>query len=79
MTPAAIGQYAIDWHLGKARGRTLTERVQGWRELPPGLLALPHPSPRNNRWLARNPWFTAELVPELQRRVARALAGAEQG
>ncbi|NUN62197.1 MAG: uracil-DNA glycosylase family protein, partial [Burkholderiaceae bacterium] len=38
------------------------------------LLALPHPSPRNNGWLRQNPWFEAELLPELRARVARALA-----
>lgn len=33
---------------------------------------LPHPSPRNNPWLAKNPWFEAELVPLLRVRVADA-------
>ncbi|MDY0107075.1 MAG: uracil-DNA glycosylase family protein, partial [Giesbergeria sp.] len=40
----------------------------------PQLLALPHPSPRNNGWLHQNPWFEAELLPELRARVARALS-----
>lgn len=62
-----IGKYAIDWHMGKQG--TVTEIVGGWREAPIGTLPLPHPSPRNNRWLKSNPWFELELVPELQRRV----------
>jgi len=32
-------------------------------------LPLPHPSPRNNLWLRRNPWFEQEVIPELRRRV----------
>lgn len=68
-----IGQYARRWHLPGARGN-LTETVRDWRRYGPGLLPLPHPSPRNNLWLRRNPWFEEEVVPELRRRVARALA-----
>ena len=36
-------------------------------------LALPHPSPRNNRWLVKNPWFESEVLPRLQREVQKAL------
>ncbi len=73
-----IGQYAQAWHLGKS-DQNLTERVKGWRsyyDVLPGQirnLPLPHPSPRNNLWLKRNPWFEEELVPELQRTVALLL------
>ncbi|GAA0786625.1 uracil-DNA glycosylase family protein [Marinobacterium sediminicola] len=63
-----IGRYAQDWHLGK--GITLTERVRHWRAYLPGCIPLPHPSPRNNLWLRRNPWFEEELLPELKRRIA---------
>ncbi|WP_372970657.1 uracil-DNA glycosylase family protein [Marinobacter sp.] len=68
-----IGQYAHAWHLpgGKA---PVTERVRRWREVWPKMLPLPHPSPRNNLWLRRNPWFEEEVVPELQQRV-RAILG----
>jgi len=34
---------------------------------------LPHPSPRNNLWLKRNPWFEEELLPILRKRVAEVL------
>ncbi len=34
---------------------------------------MPHPSPRNNIWLKINPWFTAEVVPTLQRQIAELL------
>jgi len=66
-----IGKYALDWHLGKPGTVTdiVTDIVTDWREAKQGILPLPHPSPRNNRWLKLNPWFELELVPELQRRV----------
>lgn len=68
-----IGQYALAYHLPQA-GATVTEAVQTWREHWPQVVPLPHPSPRNNRWLRSNPWFEAELVPALRARVAAVLA-----
>ena len=64
-----IGQYAQKYRLGSTRKASLTNTVQAWREFTPGNLPLPHPSPRNNRWLKKNPWFDAEVVPYLRRRV----------
>ncbi len=69
-----IGQYAMGYHLTQQHGN-LTQTVAAWRELGPALIPLPHPSPRNNRWLKRNPWFEQELLPVLRERVAAALAG----
>ena len=68
-----IGQYAQAIHLAGRRKANLTETVQSWREYLPDYLPLPHPSWRNTAWLARNPWFEAELVPELRRRVRAAI------
>ena len=67
-----IGQYAQQWHLQPGR-RSLTEIVSAWKSYGRERLPLPHPSPRNNRWLVRNPWFEDEVVPELRRRVRAAL------
>lgn len=69
-----IGQYAQNYYL-KDGHASLTERVRNWRSLPQEMLALPHPSPRNIGWFQRNPWLADELIPELQQRVARLLAG----
>lgn len=69
-----IGQYALAWHLGPRAKATLTETVQAWREFSPKLWPLPHPSPRNNIWLKRNPFFSRDLLPELQKQVVTALA-----
>lgn len=70
-----VGSYAQKWHLRERASPTLTETVARWREFPAELVPLPHPSWRNTAWLKRNPWFEAELVPELRRRVKKALAG----
>lgn len=67
-----IGQYAMAYHLPQHKG-PLTEAVRAWRSYGPGLVPLPHPSPRNNGWLKRHPWFEAELLPALRARVAVAL------
>lgn len=66
-----IGGYAMRWRLGRG---DVTATVARWRELGPEVMPLPHPSWRNTGWLRRNPWFEAELVPELRRRIA-AFAG----
>ena len=64
-----IGQYAMDWHLGSRAKATLTETVLAWREFSPKLWPLPHPSPRNNIWLKKNPWFVHEVLPTLREQV----------
>lgn len=67
-----IGQYAQAYHLG-GKKQSVTETVRRWREYWPAVVPLPHPSPRNNIWLTRNPWFDDELLPVLRQRVADAL------
>ena len=69
----AIGQYAQAWHL-KETEKNLTETVRNWRAYGPHILPLPHPSPRNNIWLKKNPWFNDSLLPHLRRTVGRILA-----
>lgn len=68
----AIGQYAINWHINQSYP-TLTATVADWQRWWPTQLPLPHPSPRNNRWLARNPWFAEDIIPQLQERVRELL------
>lgn len=68
-----LGRHAMAWHLGLERRATLTSVVEGWRARWPEQLPLPHPSPRNRRWFAKNPWFEAEVLPALRGRVAELL------
>jgi uracil-DNA glycosylase len=70
-----IGRYAMAWHLPRA-GASVGETVRRWHEFWPTVVPLPHPSPRNNLWLRRHPWFEAELLPALRERVADVLASA---
>ena len=70
----AIGRYAQVGLLGAQAGTNLTDTVRDWRRhLARGVLPLPHPSPRNQLWTRRNPWFAEELLPVLRERVALAL------
>jgi uracil-DNA glycosylase len=65
-----VGQYAQRRYLGTRRQKSLTETVRSWREYRPDFLPLPHPSWRNTAWIKRNPWFEAEVLPELRGRIA---------
>ena len=67
-----IGQYAIGWH-GDGRKRSLTEVVRGWKAWGPSRVPMPHPSPRNNLWLRKNPWFEQEVLPHVRSRVGELL------
>ncbi len=67
-----IGQYAQQHYLD-TRHKTLTERVQNWRDFAPVHFVLPHPSPRNQLWLKKNSWFEAETVPALRERIESIL------
>lgn len=68
-----IGRYAMEWHMDVDRKETLTQHVARWQEHLPATLPLPHPSPRNNRWLKRNPWFEQDVVPALKSRIGDIL------
>ena len=65
-----IGQYAQAWFLKSEKKATLTETVKNWKTYLPEYFVLPHPSPRNNIWLNKNPWFEKKLVPQLEKRVS---------
>jgi len=61
-----VGSYAQAYYLGRARHKTLTETVRAWRDYLPHFLPMPHPSPRNQMWFKRNPWFAHEVLPFLR-------------
>lgn len=65
-----VGGYAQRYYLGGTRKASMTETVRAWCDTLPEVLPLPHPSWRNTAWLRKNPWFEADLVPVLRRRVA---------
>lgn len=64
-----IGHYALDWHLSNPNRSSLTETVIQWQDHWPSILPMPHPSPRNNHWLKKNPWFSVDVLPKLKKRI----------
>ncbi|MCB1560941.1 MAG: uracil-DNA glycosylase family protein [Xanthomonadales bacterium] len=68
-----IGHYAQRHMLGERRRKTLTDTVANFRDYGPEYFPLPHPSPRNQLWLKKNPWFDNDVLPELRKRMRQAL------
>jgi uracil-DNA glycosylase len=68
-----VGQHAQAHYLGPRRQRTLSETVAAWQEYLPEFWPTPHPSWRVNHWLTKNPWFEADVLPALRRRVSAIL------
>lgn len=63
-----LGQYAQAYHLQHGK-QSVTDAVRAWKAGWPKVLPLPHPSPRNQLWVKKHPWFEREVLPALQRRV----------
>lgn len=68
-----FGNYAQNYYLKKRAKKTLTKTVQNYKEYLPEFLPLPHPSPRNNIWLKKNPWFERDLLPILKEKIAHLI------
>lgn len=67
-----IGQYAQKHYL-PLDYKTLTDRVRDWQKFAPSNYVLPHPSPRNQLWLRKNPWLEQDAIPQLQNTVLTIL------
>ena len=61
-----VGKYAQDYYLKQEAEKNLTKTVRNYKQYLPNYFVLPHPSPRNNIWQAKNSWFKLEVIPELQ-------------
>lgn len=72
-----VGQYAQNYYLGERARRTLTETVRHFEDFRPRYFVLPHPSPRNNIWQAKNKWFGQSVLPSLQSTVKDILQQAD--
>ncbi len=70
-----VGRYAQTLYHGPRRRKTMTETVRNYSDYLPAFFPAPHPSWRTTHWLRQNPWFEAELVPEMRRRVHALLDG----
>jgi uracil-DNA glycosylase len=69
-----VGQYAQGAYLPAKPKHSMTDWVRRHDEAGPGRFPLPHPAWRSRLWMARHPWFEAEVLPLLRTRVAAALA-----
>jgi uracil-DNA glycosylase len=67
-----LGRYAQSYHFGESKS-SLTGLVKSWKTYWPKMVPLPHPSPRNNLWLRKNPWFEADVVPQIRIAVSQIL------
>ena len=68
-----IGQYAQNYYLSEKTKTTLTETVRNYKTYLPKFFPLPHPSPRNNIWQAKNDWFGKKVLPDLKKHVQHIL------
>ncbi|MPQ47168.1 uracil-DNA glycosylase family protein [Marinifilum sp. N1E240] len=64
-----IGKHAQDYYLKEQVKKNLTTRVENYKSYLPKYFVLPHPSPRNNIWMAKNEWFIKEVIPALQLKI----------
>lgn len=69
-----VGQYAQHYYLQHRQEDTLTETVRNFRAYLPAFFPVPHPSPRNNIWQAKNKWFGTQVLPTLRQMVHAGLA-----
>ena len=69
-----VGIHAQGYYLRSLAKPTMTETVRASADYGPAWFPLPHPSWRSTGWMRRNPWFEAEILPALRRRVRSVLA-----
>lgn len=68
-----IGKYSQDYYLKDRARKTLTDTVKSFKDYLPEYFVLPHPSPRNNIWQAKNEWFKELVLPDLRTRISDIL------
>ena len=64
-----IGQYAQRYYLKDKTKKNLTETVKHFEQYLPKYFPLPHSSPRNRFWMAKNPWFAADVLPIIANKI----------
>ena len=71
-----VGAHAQAHFLRSAGHRSVTATTRHWRTHAPGVVPLPHPSPRNVAWFQANVWFEDELLPVLRQYVRGIITSA---
>ncbi|WP_024783039.1 uracil-DNA glycosylase family protein [Streptococcus mutans] len=62
-----IGNYAQKYYLHQKSSVKLTDTVAHYKKYLPDYFPLVHPSPRNQIWMSKHPWFEAQVVPDLKK------------
>ena len=65
-----VGAYATRRYLDLKSSASLTDVVRDYKHYLPTYFPLVHPSPRNQMWMKKNPWFDTDVLPDLKKRVA---------
>ena len=68
-----VGSYATKRYLKLKSSASLTQVVKDYRDYLPEFFPLVHPSPRNQIWMKKNPWFDQTVIPDLQELVAQIM------
>ena len=68
-----VGSYATKRYLQPKSSASLTQVVKDYRDYLPEFFPLVHPSPRNQIWMKKNPWFDQTVIPDLQELVAQIM------
>ena len=68
-----VGSYATKRYLKLKSSASLTQVVKDYRDYLPEFFPLVHPSPRNQIWMKKNPWFDQTVIPDLQNLVAQIM------
>lgn len=71
------GTYAQKAYLKDEGKSNLTETVRNFQEYLPNYFPLIHPSPINQRWEKKNPFFKDEVLPYLQNLVSEILKNTD--
>lgn len=72
-----VGKYSQDYYLKEKKPESLTDTVRDFQTFLPDYFPLPHPSPRNNIWRSKNPWFEREVLPALRKKIKSILEQSE--
>lgn len=73
-----VGKYAQEYYLNSEQKISLTETVRSFKEYLPKFIPLVHPSPRNNIWQKKNPWFQEKVIPDIQKIVTKVLLSGSE-
>lgn len=68
-----VGSYASHAYLHLPRSVKQTTIVQNYQKYLPDYFPIVHPSPRNQIWIKKNPWFRTNVLPDLQHRVRKIM------